>query len=202
MSLSEQIQRVDGSQNDILKALVQSYGIKIAGLKIDQIAAAVKASQKFKQDGLLSDATAALFGLPANSAPDDVFKKIKESFDTVKVEVDSKVQVVNGSYVGTGSSSKTIILEEEALMLFMVGFSPTANQGAGQCTGVTTLINGQKFCLGFTMANWGPFNRYETVAGEGLKVDWNEKSVTITGPDKYYSLDKSDHSYQYVAILK
>lgn len=198
MSLSEQIQRVDGSQNDILKALVQSYGIKIAGLKIDQIAAAVKASQKFKQDGLLSDATAALFGLPANSAPDDVFKKIKESFDTVKVEVDSKVQVVNGSYVGTGSSSKTIILEEEALMLFMVGFSSSANK----CTGVTTLINGQKFCLGFTRANWGTSNKYETVAGEGLKVDWNEKSVTITGPDKSYSLDMSDHSYQYVAILK
>lgn len=198
MSLSEQIQRVDGSQNDILKALAQSYGINTSGLKIDQIAAKVKASQKFKLDGLLSAATAGLFGLPSASTPDDAFKKIKAIFDTVQGEVDSKVQVVNGSYVGTGSSSKTITLASDPLMLFVVGFSTSANKS----TGVTTLINGQKFCLGFTMANWGTSNQYEQVGGEGLKVDWNEKSVTITGLDKSYSLDKINHSYQYVAILK
>lgn len=73
MSLSEQIQRVDGSQNDIIKALAQSYGISADGLKIDQVASAVKSSQKFKQDGLLSAATAALFGLGPDSVPDDGF---------------------------------------------------------------------------------------------------------------------------------
>ena len=73
MSLSEQIQRVDGSQNDIIKALAQSYGISTDGLKIDQVASAVKSSQKFKQDGLFSAATAALFGLGSDAVPDDVF---------------------------------------------------------------------------------------------------------------------------------
>ena len=73
MSLSEQIQRVDGSQNDIIKALAQSYGISTDGLKIDQVASAVKSSQKFKQDGLFSAATAALFGLGSDAVPDDCF---------------------------------------------------------------------------------------------------------------------------------
>lgn len=74
MSLSEQIQRVDGSQNDIIKALAQSYGISTDSLKIDQVASAVKSSQKFKQDGLLSAATAALFGLTTDAVPDDVLQ--------------------------------------------------------------------------------------------------------------------------------
>lgn len=73
MSLSEQIQRVDGSQNDIIKALAQSYGISTDGLKIDQVASAVKSSPKFKQDGLFSAATAALFGLGTDAVPDDAF---------------------------------------------------------------------------------------------------------------------------------
>lgn len=79
MSLSEQIQRVDGSQNDIIKALAQSYGISTDGLKIDQVASAVKASPKFKQDGLFSAATAALFGLGTDAVPDDVFEILSQA---------------------------------------------------------------------------------------------------------------------------
>ena len=79
MSLSEQIQRVDGSQNDIIKALAQSYGISTDGLKIDQVASAVKSSQKFKQDGLFSAATAALFGLGTDAVPDDVFEILSQA---------------------------------------------------------------------------------------------------------------------------
>lgn len=41
MSLAEQIQRVDGSQNDILKKLLETYGVSTSG-KIDVIAAAAK----------------------------------------------------------------------------------------------------------------------------------------------------------------
>lgn len=96
MSLSEQIQRVDGSQNDILRALAQSYGINTTGLKIDQIATAVKASKKFKQDGLLSTATSELFGLGADATPDDVFKKL-HALDI------AKTIFAEGSYVGTGT---------------------------------------------------------------------------------------------------
>ena len=198
MSLSSEIQRVDGAQNDILRALAQSYGINTSGLKIDQIAEKVKASQKFKLDGLLSAATAGLFGLPAASTPDDAFKKIKATFDTVQGEVDSKIQVVNGSYVGTDSASKTITFEADPFMLFVVGFSNSKNK----YTGVTTIISGQPFCLGFTYANWGLGPTHSSVGGDGLKIDWSGKSVTITGPDKDHSLNMADHSYQYVSILK
>lgn len=106
MSLSEQIQRVDGSQNDILKALAESYGINTDGLKIDQIAAKVKASQKFKLDGLLSTATAGKYGLGSDAAPNDVFDKIKVMLDAVQ----NPARIVQGSYIGTGEMSKTITI--------------------------------------------------------------------------------------------
>lgn len=102
MSLSAEIERVDGSQNDILRALAQSYGINTSGLKIDQIAAKVKASQKFKLDGLLSVATAGLFDLPADSVPDDVFQAIKTLLNNNQSQIDKSADIVTGSYVGNG----------------------------------------------------------------------------------------------------
>lgn len=67
MSLSEQIQRVDGSQNSILSKIAESYGIDTAGLKIDELSAAIMSSGKFRKGALLSDETAALYGLGINT---------------------------------------------------------------------------------------------------------------------------------------
>lgn len=121
MSLSEQIQRVDGSQNDILRALAQSYGIDTSGLKIDQLAAAVKASKKFKQDGLLSAATIALFGLGADSVPDDVFKKIKSMFDDAQTDVSERAKVVVGSRTGGGTTTVTLNFESPPKLVIYYG---------------------------------------------------------------------------------
>ena len=110
MSLSEQIQRVDGSQNDIIKALAQSYGISTDGLKIDQVASAVKSSQKFKQDGLFSASTAALFGLGSDAVPDDVLAWIgkynqywweKSAINTNVIKADIQRSIIVGED-GTG----------------------------------------------------------------------------------------------------
>ena len=73
MALSEQIKRVDGSQNTILRALAKTFGITDEALKIDELAAAVLGSPKFRDSGMLSTATAALFGLGTDAVPDDVF---------------------------------------------------------------------------------------------------------------------------------
>ena len=125
MSLSEQFQRVDGSQNDILRALAQSYGINTSGLKIDQLAAAVKASKKFKQDGLLSTSTAKLLGLGTDATPDDAFNKIY-------INVGERLKIVKGSYVGDGTygqgrKSELTFESSPKLLFFYSGDSDTHN---------------------------------------------------------------------------
>lgn len=106
MSLSEQIQRVDGSQNDIIKALAQSYGISTDGLKIDQVASAVKSSQKFKQDGLFSAATAALFGLTTDAVPDDALKLLSRFHSGLGNEYMWGVSKVAEKEIPFGSSGR------------------------------------------------------------------------------------------------
>ena len=103
MSLSEQIERVDGSQNTILKALANSYGISTDGKKIDEIAAEVVESPKFGMDSLLSAETAALFGLGADAVPDDALSAINTLISNVQNTANSRAQIVTGSYVGTGT---------------------------------------------------------------------------------------------------
>ena len=181
MSLSEQIQRVDGSQNDILKALAQSYGINTSGLKIDQLAAAVKASQKFKQDGLLSDATAALFGLPASSTPDDVFKKIKEYFDTVQGEVDSKTQIITGSYVGTGDLSRTISFSRDDVRVLIINLS-LENQSSTSSAGFVFIKDAR------------PAN------GRIHDVSWTTNSVTFRSGYSYDSANVEGSTYKWLSI--
>lgn len=78
MSLAEQIQRVDGGQNDTLKAILTALGVTVSNQKIDQLAAlAATISPKLKPDNLNSAETNALYGLGADAVPDDVLAKIR-----------------------------------------------------------------------------------------------------------------------------
>lgn len=79
MSLSEQIQRVDGSQNDILKKVLGAFGVTVGENKIDQLAALAKAAPLLKENSLYSPETAALFGLGADSVPDDVLALLSKA---------------------------------------------------------------------------------------------------------------------------
>lgn len=72
MSLSEQIQRVDGSQNDILKTILKAFGVTIGTEKIDAIADLAEAASNLQADGILSTATKTAFGLTSGASPDDV----------------------------------------------------------------------------------------------------------------------------------
>lgn len=79
MSLAEQIQRVDGSQNDILKKVLGAFGVTVGENKIDQLAALAKVAPLLKENSLYSSATASLFGLGADSVPDDAFALLSKA---------------------------------------------------------------------------------------------------------------------------
>lgn len=72
MSLAEQIQRVDGSQNDILKKVLGAFGVTVRENKIDRLAALAKLAPLLKENSILSSDTRALYNLGPDAVPDDV----------------------------------------------------------------------------------------------------------------------------------
>lgn len=191
MSLSAEIERVDGSQNDILRAIAQSYGINTSGLKIDQIAEKVKASQKFKLDGLLSVATAGLFDLPADSVPDDVFKKIKTFLDTAQGTADGNAKIVTGSYVGNGKygASNPNKLTFERVPKIIIFFGETANLTIYTYP-VVPLIEGVAF-------------ETNTFGSSTAKFSLSEKTVSwFNDTNAGNQLNQSGSTYYYVAVTQ
>ena len=83
MSLAEQIQRVDGSQNDILKTLLSAFGVTVGENKIDQLAALAKAAPLLAADGILPSSTKTALGLPENATVNDAFLKINTRLNMI-----------------------------------------------------------------------------------------------------------------------
>lgn len=73
------------------------------------------------KDTLLSDPTAALYGLPNTAVPDEVFKQIKPLLDgKCRIEAGS----YTGSYSGSGSKRKSLALAFPAKFIFIIGDGP------------------------------------------------------------------------------
>lgn len=114
MSLAEQIQRVDGSQNDILKKVLGAFGVTVGENKIDQLAALAKVAPLLKENSILSSDTRTLFGLGTDAVPDDVLAYVgkyaqhwwKRTKKIIK-KSDSKERNISYSYEsGTATECK------------------------------------------------------------------------------------------------
>ena len=126
MSLSEQLQRVDGGQIAALKALIQKYGGTVPeGTKIDGYANIINGLGIYSQQEMLSNETAEALGLPSTAVPDDAFKTIK--------------RIEFGSYVGTGTygenSPNTLTFDfEPKLVIVPSSYSVTMMRAYTQAT--------------------------------------------------------------------
>ena len=97
MSLSEQLQRVDGGQIAALKALIQKYGGTVPeGTKIDGYANIINGLGIYSQQEMLSDTTKTALGLESDAVPDDAFMVAS------KVLQAGNCKIEYGSYTGTG----------------------------------------------------------------------------------------------------
>ena len=74
MSLSEQVQRVDGGQNAALKKIIEKLGGTVPETtKIDGYAALIEAMTIYSAAQQLSSTTKTAYGLGSNAVPDDAF---------------------------------------------------------------------------------------------------------------------------------
>ena len=143
------------------------------------------------KDSLLKDATAALFGLGADAAPDDVLALLKTLVDNAQISADGKAIAVYGSYKGTGTSGSN---------------NPNSLTFDGKPLLVAILPNntgGSMYGCGFLAVKDAPFlytemhssNSYCTTSWTGNTLRWYN-----SGYPKY-QFNMSGYTYYYVALL-
>ena len=193
INLSEQLGRVDGAQNDILKAIVKAFGITLSNEKIDEIADLVTSSGKFKQDALLSGATAALFGGGASMVPDEVFAILSKASlwdgESFKLPNHSSIPVAStksGSYTGNDSTVIKLPTSHEMKMLFIMGIGQSK-------TNFTIAING------FSNIVILRGDDHIETQGETVTFKFNFITINLSSTGKYY-LNQSGKTYNWIAF--
>lgn len=189
MSLAEQIQRVDGGQNDTLKAILTALGVTVNGQKIDQLAAlAAQISPKLKPENIASQATLGLYGLGSGAVPDDVLEILSKAalvgedggLSTPGGQGLSQVKVVAGTYIGDGRARKSLTFSGEVQLIVVNGEShynkPTmvVPKGAQEChvaspfSGlyVNAYITWYGNTVSFSMGTLTESNSYMNVSGQ------------------------------------
>lgn len=83
MSLSEETRRVNGSQNDILKAFLAAFGVTVGSNKIDQLAALAKAAPLLKENSVLSGDTKTALGLDTSATLNDAFSILNDRINMI-----------------------------------------------------------------------------------------------------------------------
>ena len=120
MSLAEQVQRVDGGQNAALKAIIEKLGGTVPDTtKIDGYAALIPPLVLYTGDDQLSGATKTAYDLGSDATPDDVFALIADSIENIETNQVNGAKIVTGSYVGTGSNTKTFSFPINVQILFI-----------------------------------------------------------------------------------
>lgn len=194
INLSEQLGRVDGAQNDILKAIVKAFGITLSNEKIDEIADLVTASGKFKQDALLSGATATLFGGDASMVPDEVLSILSKASlwdgESFKLPNNSSIPVAStksGSYTGNDSTVIKLPVSHEMKMLFIIG----------------ELYNNMNFAIAINGLNNMVLLKggYDSIETKGATVTFQSNFITINlNTLGAADINNSKTSYNWVAF--
>ena len=137
---------------------------------------------------LLSDSTAALFGLGTDAVPDDVLAKARSLITTAQNTADSvnsKIEIATGRYTGTGSS-KNISVPGYPYAVISIGHT----------------AKNQEVCVGVGVRP----------AGSGIVIHGYDSgnatidAYVVTFYDDYFKIggkfNTTGYSYEYVAFYK
>lgn len=154
------------------------------------------------KDTLLKDATAALFGLGSDAAPDEVLAKISEIIGGLETDIATRPQIATGSYVGTGtygaSNPNTLTFEFAPEMVVIYSMADAnkilLNIGGTGVHAIPTanLTTSYQAGRGFyydTTPSYG----YTRKAEDGKTIQWY-----ATGPAIQFNT--TSYTYYYTAI--
>lgn len=161
---------------------------------------------------LLTDATAALFGLTSDAVPDDVLAAISETL----LQLDNtRAKIQYGSYAGTGTggesnpNSLVFDFEPKVVMVFL-GDAPTYSyrylmqEPQFQNLPTITFFKGQsKYTVNTGWSNGAYFEDFGTISAWGNTIKWYA-TVSDTFiqymPEATAQLNQSGVNYYYLAL--
>ena len=181
MSLSEQLQRVDGGQNAALKVLIEKFGGTVTDTtKIDGYANILSSLIIYSKQELLSDNTEEeIFGNTQGRTVDDAFMGILDCIEQSSQEVSNMFQI--SSYVGTGGEgARTLNFNQTPLMVLILG----------ENGGYAIFLAGAEAAYS---TNGSSNNR--------LTTTWTGASLRYTGASAAQLMNVSGVTYQVIAFV-
>lgn len=144
---------------------------------------------------LLSDATAALFGLGTNAVPNDAFAAIKRLIDNNSLAIANSVKIATGSYNGTGTygsaNKNTLTFGFEARWVFIIEEFRDLNTSA--FSEYMQLINPLAAAVMESSSANNP--------GSKTNVTWSDTGVSWYSSEGVIGQqNRSGYVYRYIAI--
>lgn len=106
MSLSEQLERVDGAQKNTLKTILTKLGVSVGSQKIDQYPNLANGiSAKLNPNNLVSASTASSYGLSSTATTDQVLAKARKLITGAQNAADDVRSDAKWAQIGTADLS-------------------------------------------------------------------------------------------------
>ena len=150
------------------------------------------------KETLLTDATAALYGLDATAVPDEVLAAARELIATAQSTADSKCKIVSGSYVGTGTygeDNKNSLTFDSPPKLLIIASSGSSSYGGSKSYILLLYIPGLSGYVPAVFTNGSDGFYMVSISGSGNTVSW------YSAESAAYQLNISGATYDYIVAI-
>ena len=150
------------------------------------------------KETLLTDATAALYGLDATAVPDEVLATARSLISTAQKTADSKCKIVSGSYTGTGtygSDNKNSLTFDGTPKLLIVSSTVTSAYGGRHTYPQLIFVYGESGDIASLITSGSEVFSSAKVSGIGNTVSW------YSADEAAQQLNVSGTKYNYIAII-
>ena len=150
------------------------------------------------KETLLTDATAALYGLDATAVPDEVLAAARSLISAAQSTADSKCKIVSGSYTGTGtygSDNKNSLTFDGTPKLLIVSSTVTSAYGGRHTYPQLIFVYGESGDIASLITSGSEVFSSAKVSGIGNTVSW------YSADEAAQQLNVSGTKYNYIAII-
>lgn len=151
------------------------------------------------KENLLTDSTAALYGLGTDAVPDDVLVKAKSLISTAQSTAEGRAQIVSGSYVGTGrngSSNPNSLTFSKVPYLLIIEYVSGSDRIYGQWYGLfSPRLYGSSYSDMAYRLGVGQTSSSSYARTDGNTVYW------YSDENEANQLNTSGQTYKYWAIV-
>ena len=157
-----------------------------------------EAGDPLSKETLLTDATAALYGLDATAVPDEVLVAARSLISTAQETADSKCKIVSGSYTGTGTyggDNKNSLTFDGTPKLLIVSSTVSSAYGGSHTYPQLIFVYGESGSIASLITSGSEVFASATVSRSGNTVSW------YSADDAAQQLNVSGTKYYYIAII-